>query len=143
MTKTTKIRILIADDFKVLRDVISRYLEQAGDMEVIGEAPALDDALELTLKLQPDVIIMNDYLPPMNSAHATVFFRQKGISVPILAITMKIDSDVIQHAVRHGVNGFMHKDEMGDHLISAIRLIYRGERFFSPKVRESYGSIPK
>lgn len=136
-----KIRILIADDFKVLRDVISLHLDREGDMEVIGEAQDLDDALELARTLQPDVIIMNDYLPPMNSAHAAVFFRQRGISAAILAITMKIESDVVQHAIRHGVNGFMHKDEISDHMVDAIRLIIRGERYFSPKVRDSYGSI--
>ena len=143
MTDTKKIRILIADDFKVLRDIIRLHLERAGDMEVVDEAPDLDDAFERVRALGPDVIIMNDYLPPMNSAHATALFRQKGITSPILAITMKIEPDVVQHAIRHGVNGFMHKDEMGEHLIEAIRLIQRGERFLSPKVRESYGNIPK
>lgn len=143
MTETRKIRILIADDFKVLRDVIRLHLERAGDMEVVDEAPDLDEAVERARALRPDVVIMNDYLPPMNSAHATALFRQKGISAAILAITMKIEPDVVQHAIRHGVNGFMHKDELGEHLVDAIRLIHQGERYFSPKVRESYGNIPK
>lgn len=143
MTDTKKIRILIADDFKVLRDAIRLHLEQSGDMEVVDEAPNLDDALERARTLQPDVIIMNDYLPPMTSAHATSLFRQKGISAAILAITEKIEPDVVQHAIRHGVNGFMHKDELDEHLVDAVRLIQRGERYFSPKVRDAYGNIPK
>lgn len=143
MTDTPKIRIMIADDFKVLRDVIRLQLERAADMEVVGEAIYLEEALERARALQPDVIIMNDYLPPMNSAHAAALFRQKGISAAMLAITMKVEPDVVQHAIRHGVNGFMHKDELEEHLVEAIRLVQRGERFFSPKVRESYGNIPK
>lgn len=131
---------MIADDFKVLRDVIRLQLEQAGDMEVIDEVTVLEEAVERARALEPDVIIMNDYLPPMNSAHATVVFRQKGITAAILAITMKVEPDVVQHAIRHGVNGFMHKDEMGEHLVEAVRLIHRGERYFSPSVRESYGN---
>jgi DNA-binding NarL/FixJ family response regulator len=143
MTDTKKIRILIADDFKLLRDVIRLHLERAGDMEVIGEALYLEDALERARALEPDVIIMNDYLPPMDSAHATALFRQKGISAAMLAITMKIEPGVVQHAIRHGVNGFMHKDELEEHLVEAVRLIRSGERFFSPKVRELYGNLPK
>jgi DNA-binding NarL/FixJ family response regulator len=79
----------------------------------------------------------------MDSAHATALFRQKGISAAMLAITMKIEPGVVQHAIRHGVNGFMHKDELEEHLVEAVRLIRRGERFFSPKVRELYGNLPK
>ena len=76
MTETEIVRILIADDFKVLRDVIRLHLERAEDMEVIDEAPDLYDALESARMLQPDVIIMNDYLPPIESAHATALFRE-------------------------------------------------------------------
>jgi DNA-binding NarL/FixJ family response regulator len=73
MTETGIIRILIADDFKVLRDVIRLYLERAEDMEVIDEAPDLNDAQESAKVLHPDVIIMNDYLPPIDSAHAAAY----------------------------------------------------------------------
>jgi len=63
VTETTAIRVLIADDFKVLRDVIRLHLERAGDMDVVDEAPDLDHALERIRTLRPDVVIMNDYLP--------------------------------------------------------------------------------
>jgi chemotaxis response regulator CheB len=68
MTDTGIIRILIADDFKVLRDVIRLHLERAEDMEVIDEAPDRYDALESAKALKPDVIIVNDDLPPIDSA---------------------------------------------------------------------------
>lgn len=88
MNGTKQIRVLIADDFKVLRDVIRLYLERAGDMNIVGEAPELDHAIELAKMLQPDVIIMNDYLPPVDSALATSLFRQDGITATVLAISM-------------------------------------------------------
>lgn len=141
MNRTEKIRILIADDFKVLRDVIRLHLEQAGDLEVVGEAPDLNHALEQARGLQPDVIIMNDYLPPLDSAHAAELFRKQELPVAILVISMKAEADLIQRSFRHGANGFMHKDEIDDCLAEAIRSVHRGDRYFSARAREAYGSI--
>jgi DNA-binding NarL/FixJ family response regulator len=141
MSETGKIRILIADDFKVLRDVIRLHLERAGDMDVVDEAPDLDDALERARMLQSDVIIMNDYLPPIDSAHATALFREQGFTSAILIISMHLEPDLIQHSFLNGANGFMHKDEIDKYLVDAIRRVHQGERYLSPKAREAYGSI--
>ena len=141
MTETAKIRILIADDFKFLRDVIRLYLERAEDMDVVDEAPDLDDALERTKVLQPDVILMNDYLPPVDSAHAAALFRAQGIPAAILTISMKAESDLIHRSFRSGINGFIQKDEIDEYLVDAIRSVHRGERYLSPKARESDGSL--
>lgn len=141
MTETKLIRILIADDFKVLRDVIRLHLERAEDMGVIDEAPDLNDALERTRTLQPDVIIMNDYLPPIDSAHAATLFRKEGITSAILVISMQAERDIIQRSFQSGANGFMQKDEIDDFLVQAVRSVQRGERYLSPKAQEAYGSI--
>jgi DNA-binding NarL/FixJ family response regulator len=141
MAEMKKIRILIADDFKVLRDVIRLYLERAGDMEVVDEAPDLDDALERALALQPDVILMNDYLPPADSAYAAALFREKGIKAAIMTISMSLEPDLIHRSFRQGVNGFIHKDEIDRFLVDGIRIIHRGNRYLSPGAQEAYDSI--
>jgi len=141
MTETEIIRILIADDFKVLRDVIRLYLERAEDMDVVDEAPDLYDALESAKALDPDVIIMNDYLPPIDSAHATALFRKEGITAAILVISMRPESDLIQRSFSSGVNGFMHKDEIDEFLVDAVRRVHQGERYLSPKAGDAYSSI--
>lgn len=140
MTQTNAIRVLIADDFKLLRDVIRLYLERAGDIDVIDEARDLNDALESSRTLRPDVIIMNDYLPPIDSAHATRLFRENGFSGAILVISMHPETDLIQRSLLSGVNGFMDKDEIDTHVQDAIRRIHQGERYLSPKVTAMYGS---
>jgi two-component system, NarL family, response regulator NreC len=142
MAETDKIRILIADDFKVLRDVIRLYLEQAGDMEVVDEVPDLNEALERARTLQPDVIIMNDYLPPIDSAHAAALFHTQGIPVHILVISMTLEPALIERSFRHGVDGFMHKDEIDGYLVEGVRSVRRGERYLSPKAKEAYDSHP-
>jgi DNA-binding NarL/FixJ family response regulator len=140
VSSTKRIRILIADDFKALRDVIRLYLERADDMDVVDEAPDLNDALESARALPPDVIIMNDYLPPIDSAHAATLLRKEGIASAILVISMGTNSDVIQRSFQSGVNGFMYKDEIDEFLVDGIRRVQQGERYLSPKARDVYRS---
>jgi len=141
VTETKAIRVFIADDFKVLRDVIRLHLERAGDMDVVDEAPDLNDALERTRIVQPDVIIMNDYLPPVDSARATARFREQGFTAAILVISMHLEPSLIQRSFHNGANGFLHKDEIDKYLVDAIRRVHQGERYLSPKAGDAYRSI--
>jgi DNA-binding NarL/FixJ family response regulator len=140
MNETRTVRILIADDFKVLRDVIRLYLDRADDMQVVDEAPDLDDAVERALALQPDVIIMNDYLPPVDTAYAAALMRERGIQSAILSISMEPQPDLVERAFRSGINGFMYKDEIDQHLEPAIRSVLRGERYLSPLAHKFDGN---
>ena len=141
MTEIKRIRVLIADDFKLLRDVIRLSLEQADDMTVIDEALDVTDGLESARALRPDVIIMNDYLPPIDSAHASALFREQGSPAAILIISMHIDPAQIQNSFASGANGFMIKDEIDDFLVDAVRSISMGERYLSPQAGEAYQGI--
>ena len=141
MTETKTIRVLIADDFRVLRDVIRLHLERAEDMDIVGEAPDLNDALERIRTLRPDVVIMNDYLPPIDSAHATARFRELGFTAAIVVISMHLEPDLIQRSFASGANGFMHKDEIDEYLVDAIRRVHQGERYLSPKAGDAYSSM--
>jgi DNA-binding NarL/FixJ family response regulator len=140
-TETRIIRVLIADDFKHLRKVIRLHLEQAEDIEVIDEALDVTDALESAKALRPDIIIMNDFLPPIDSAQAAALFREQGITATVLVISMHPDSELIERSFRSGVDGFMSKEEIDDHLVDAIRRVHRGERYLSPKAGELSGDI--
>lgn len=133
-----KIRILIADDFDIIREVIHLVLKLSDEMEVVGEAPELEEALEETKSLQPDIILMNDYLPPTNSATATRLFRDAGIDTAILIVSMKNEPELIKQSLDSGANGFMHKDEIGEHLIEAVRKVHQSdEKYLSPMARDA------
>lgn len=140
MTDTT-IHVLIADDFKLLRAVIRKYLERAGDIDVVHESPDLNDALESTKALRPDVIIMNGDLPPIDSAHATTHLREEGFTDAILVVSMHLEPQRIQHSFLSGANGFMHKDEIDEYLVDGVRRVHLGERYLSPKALDAYRSI--
>jgi CheY-like chemotaxis protein len=132
MVKKRNIRVLIADDFDILRQVMHKLLERAEDIEVVGESPDLKEALKEARTLEPDVIIMNDYLPPINSAHATERFRAMGVSAAILIISMHVEPDLIRRSLACGANG-MGKEEMGERLLDAVRYVHEGGTYLSPK----------
>ena len=137
MPTNKKIRVLIADDFPMLRRVIHLLIEQSDDIEVAGEAPDLQDALRDVQALQPDVILMNDYLPPTNSALATKLFRELNITAAILVISMHLEPELIQQSLASGANGLMHKDEMGVLLAEAIRQVQNNQQYLSPLARDA------
>jgi DNA-binding NarL/FixJ family response regulator len=138
MNETKPIGILIADDIKLLRDVIRLYLERAMDMQVIDEASDLQDALKSFRRLRPDAIIMNSDLPPIDSAYAASLFREEGFTGAILVIAMHTDYGLINRSFRSGVNGVMHKDEIDEYLVEAIRGVHEGERYLSPRAQTAY-----
>jgi DNA-binding NarL/FixJ family response regulator len=87
--------------------------------------------------------IMNDDLPPIDSAHAAAFFREQGVMAAPLIISMQLELAPIQRSFVRGANGFRHKDEIADHLVQAVRSVHQGDRYLSPRARESYISIKK
>lgn len=139
MSGKSVIRVYIADDFDIMRQVMRALLWEAGDIEVVGEAQRLEEALEEAGGLRPDVIIMNDYLPPIDSAHATERFRELGVEAAVLIVSMHVEPELIRRSFECGANGFMHKDEMGEHLVEAIRCVYQEERYLSPKAELALG----
>jgi DNA-binding NarL/FixJ family response regulator len=137
MSSNEKIRVLIADDFAMLRQVINMVLEKTDDIEVVGEAPDLEDALKDVQVLQLDVILMNDYLPPINSALATKKFRELGVDAAILIISMHADTEMIQQSFVSGANGLIYKEEMGTLLTEAIRKVHNKEQYLSPMAEDA------
>jgi DNA-binding NarL/FixJ family response regulator len=99
----------------------------------VGEAPDLQDALKDVQTLKPDVVLMNDYLPPTNSALATKLFRELDVTAAILIISIDVEPEMIQQSLANGANGFMHKDEMGTLLTEAIRKVYNNEQYLSQR----------
>ena len=136
------IRVLIADDFKFLRDVIRLYLEKVQDIVVVDEAANLDEALESAERSQPDVIILNDHLPPLDSAYASALFRERGFTAAILIISMELERALIQNSFLKGANGVMHKDEIDSCLIEGIRHVHQGKHYLSPRAKAASITIP-
>lgn len=133
-TRPTKIKILLADDQRLMRDGLRTLLELEDDMVVAGEAENGRMALELADSLQPDVILMDVRMPEVDGVEAT---RQLGLQHPdikVIILTTFDDESIIFDGLRAGALGYLLKDVSGTELAEAVRQVYRGGALIQPSV---------
>ena len=120
----TKIRILIADDHRVVREGLAAILKSRNDMDVVGEAINGFEVIEKTKALKPDVILMDISMPQMNGVEATRAVRKISPEIGIVVLTMHDDDATIFELVRTGVHGYLLKDADSSEIVKAIQSIY-------------------
>ncbi len=130
----TKIRILIADDHRVVREGLAAILKSRNDMDVVGEATNGFEVIEKTKELKPDVILMDISMPQMNGVEATRAIRKISPEIGIVVLTMHDDDATIFELVRTGVHGYLLKDADSSEIIKAIQSIYKGESVIHPAI---------
>ena len=128
------IRVLIADDHKIVRAGLAALLGTEKDIEVVGFAENGRDAVAQTTKLQPDVVIMDLMMPIMDGAEATAEIHRTLPQVRILILTTFGTSDGIAHALSAGATGAFMKNADNADLAAAIRRVHRGEQAISPEI---------
>src|SRR2546425_8051780 len=129
-----RIRVLIADDHRVVREGLTAILRESGDLEVVGEARDGQEAVEKARELQPDVILMDVSMPRMSGVEATRAIKRESPHIGIVALTMYDEDKYIFDLVRAGATGYLLKDSDSAQIISAIRSIYKGESLIHPSV---------
>lgn len=125
---TKKIRILIVDDHAVVRDGIRSVLTLQRDMEVIGEAVNGREALEKTVELVPDVVVMDIVMPEMNGLDAAKEICQQCKSSKVLMLTQYDDQENVLASKQVGAVGFIPKAAASSRLITGIRSVARGDQ---------------
>lgn len=131
------IKVLIVDDHLLIREGIKSCLQLSGDIEVIGEAQNGKEALELTQKLKPDLILMDIHMPEMDGIAATKKIRQAHPSIKIISLTMAIEKEHINHMMRAGAHGYILKTAPPDEIITGIKRVISGERYLAQEVANS------
>ena len=134
MSNANKIRILIADDHKMVRDGLAALLGTKRDLEVIGAVGNGQEAVEKALALKPNVVIMDLMMPIMDGVEATREIRKAAPTVQILVLTTFGTSDGIAHAIQAGALGAMMKSADHEELAEAIRKVAGGEQAISEEV---------
>ncbi len=114
------IRILIADDHGVLRAGLTAILSAEPDMEVVGEACTGEEALRLSQKLKPDVVLMDISMPAPGGIETTRCFKEQLPDVRVLILTMHEDNSLAREAIRVGASGYLLKRAVATDLINAI-----------------------
>ncbi|HWG82924.1 MAG TPA: response regulator transcription factor [Gaiellales bacterium] len=124
------IRVVVADDQPLMRAGFRMILEAQPDIQVVGEAGDGAEAVEVTERVQPDVVVMDIRMPVMDGVEATR--RLPGQRVLILT-TFDLDEYVVD-ALQAGASGFLIKDAPPEELVNAVRVVARGDALLAPKV---------
>jgi NarL family two-component system response regulator LiaR len=127
------IRIVIADDHKVLRRGLRTFLELDPEMVVVGEAANGAEAVHLAHQLQPDIILMDLLMPVMDGITATATIRRELPETEVLALTSVLEDASVVGAVRAGAIGYLLKDTEADALCRAIKAAVAGQVQLTPQ----------
>lgn len=130
-----KIRILIADDHKIVRMGLKALISSENDMDVVGEADDGAVAVSEAVRLAPDVVVMDLMMPVMDGEAAIAELRKKCPSAKTIVLTSFNSSDRIVKALECGAIGAVLKTSDDDTLLKAIRAVHQGEKFVSPEIK--------
>lgn len=128
------IRILLVDDHEMVRIGVSAYLQAQLDMEVIGEAVNGEEAVQLALKLRPDVILMDMVMPVMNGAEATEAIIRDWPEAKIMIVTSFLDDDKVYPALKAGAVSYILKTSKASRIADSIRETMNGTPVLEPEV---------
>ncbi|MGH7207717.1 MAG: response regulator [Nitrospiraceae bacterium] len=129
-----RIKVLVADDHRVVREGLIAILKTKENIEVVGEAQDGQEAIEKARTLEPDVILMDVSMPRMGGVEATRQIKREFPHIGIIALTMYDEQQYIFDLVRAGATGYLLKDTESSQIVEAIRAIYRGESLIHPSV---------
>ena len=127
-----KLRILLAEDHKTVREGIKLLVNAQPDMEVIGEAGDGEIAVQLASELKPDIVVMDISMPELNGLRATRRMRANGLDLKILMLTRHTDDGYLQQLIEAGANGYVLKQSAPNELINAIRAVGSGNSYLDP-----------
>jgi len=131
------IKILIADDHKIIRDGIKALLQQEEHFEIVGEAENGQIAIILTKELKPDLVIMDINMPVMSGIAATKEITENYPFAKVLVLTMTNEQEHIKNMIEVGAGGYILKNSGQEELVSAITTIVAGQNYFSDEVKNA------
>src|SRR5512140_1656721 len=128
------IRVLLVDDQALFREGLDTLLSLHKDIQVIGQASNGQEAIDLALKLRPDVILIDMQMPVLNGIGATRRLKSSLPECRVIVLTTFNDNETIFDALRAGAVGYLLKDVGSAQLADSIRATARGESILDPSV---------
>ncbi len=130
-----RIRVLIADDQRVVREGLGMLVSLIDEVEVVGSASDGAEAVRLAEAHHPDVILMDLRMPDVDGVAATADLRQRLPSARVLVLTTYADDAAILSALRAGAAGYLTKDASAEQIETAIRAVHAGQTHLDPAVQ--------
>jgi DNA-binding NarL/FixJ family response regulator len=128
------LRVLLADDERLIRAGYRMILGSEGDLEVVGEAADGVEAVEAARRLTPDVVLMDLRMPRLDGIAATRQILTRSPAPAVLVVTTFDLDEYVFEALRAGAAGFLLKDAPEDQLLAAVRSVAQGVALFSPTI---------
>ena len=127
-------RVLLVDDHPLFRQGLRALLEQNDLINVVGEAANGSEAVELTKKMTPDVVIMDISMPVYSGLEATRQIKECYPDIKVLILSRHSDNIYVDQALKAGASGYVHKDAAFDELLIALDAIKKDRPYLSPAV---------
>lgn len=134
MSSDSKIKIMIVDDHRLLRDGLAALLKQADDLEIVGSVPSGEEAISVFPSLRPDVILMDIMMGGMTGIEATRWLKEQDSLVKIILISSEIRKELVTAGIQCGIDGYLPKDVDFKVLHEAIRTVKNGGRYFNEAI---------
>jgi DNA-binding NarL/FixJ family response regulator len=144
-----KLKILLADDHKMVREGLRVLLDGQPAMQVVGEAANGQEVLQKAADLKPDVVVMDLSMPELNGLQATECLQARHPKIKVVVLTAHEDESYLGQLCKAGASAYVLKRSAGDDLVQAITKVARGEVYFEPSLasralaRQMNGSLAK
>jgi len=144
-----KLRILLADDHKIVREGLRLLIDSQPDLQVVGEAANGKEVLQQSRVLKPDVVVMDLSMPELNGLQATERLKAEQPELKVVALSAHEDEIYLSQLCKAGAAGYVLKRSAGDELIKAINTVARGGVHFETTLaskalaRQMTGASPK
>jgi len=139
-----RITVLLAEDHQIVREGYRASLKHEPDIEVVGEAETGRQAVQLTRRLRPAVVVMDIAMPLLNGLEATRQICRDFPDTRVLILSAHSDDAYVENAIVLGAAGFLLKQTSSDTLATAIREVQKGKRFFSHSIsKRLHGRLQK
>lgn len=130
-----EVRVLIADDQRVVREGLETLLSLLPGVTVVGTAADGAEAVARTAELDPDVVLMDLHMPVLSGVEATERLTAEGSRAGVVVLTTYSDDDWVFAALRAGARGFLTKDASADEILQAVRTVHAGHAQLDPSVQ--------
>ena len=134
MVSTKQITILLAEDHAIVRQGLRLLFETEGDIEIVAEAKTGREAVQLTSKLRPEIVVMDITMPLLNGLEATRQILKAYPATKVLILSAHSDAEYVEQVVKAGARGYLLKQSSGEVLAKAVRELHQGKTFFTPAI---------